>query len=159
MRFLSLFLSLAVFWGLNSGRVDPGYDHYLMGVGIACALFATWIALRMGAVDEEGHPVIFALRLWRYLPWLVWQILLSNIDVARRVWSPRSRIAPHLVRIPYTLRSGFGITTYANSITLTPGTVTLSVDDDSMLIHALHEGAAEDLQTGAMHDRIKVLEA
>lgn len=160
MRFWSFFVSLAVFWVLVSGQVDPAHDAYLMGVGLACCLAVAWIAWRMGVVDEEGHPVGFLIRLAGYAPWLLAQVMLSNLDVARRVWHPRprQRIAPRVIRVPHRLVSGFGIATYANSITLTPGTVTVAVEKDHMVVHALHEAAARSLEEGAMHERVRRLE-
>jgi len=155
MRFSILFVVLFAFWILLSGQLD---NHYLMGAGVLCCLVVAWVGVRMGPVDEAVSPLGFVLRLPRYLPWLMWQVALSNIDVALRVLAPRPRIDPQMIRVPHRLHSPLGITTFANSITMTPGTVTVDVGDDSMLVHALHRGAAESLRQGAMLERVAVLE-
>ena len=74
------------------------------------------------------------------------------------VWSPKLEIAPRMVHIEHQLKTSFGVATYINSITLTPGTITVDVDADEIIVHALTVAAAEDLQTGAMHERIQRLE-
>lgn len=156
---LSLFLSLLAFWLLLSGDIFHGFKHpYLFWAGVVCCALVTLISGRKGIIDREGHPVVMLVKSVLYVPWLLWQILLSNFDVARRVWMPNRPIAPRMVTIPHKLRSDLGIVVYANSITLTPGTVTVDVGDGSLLVHALTEAAIQGLESGAMHDRVAKLE-
>lgn len=155
MRSVSLFATLCVFWAVLSGQF---HNLFLMTSGGVCCLGVTLFARRMGIVDDEGHPIEWLRRFPGYAAWLLWQILLSNIDVARRVWSPGSTIAPRMVEVPYSTKSVVGTVTYANSITLTPGTVTMSVGKDTMLVHALTQESAEGLLTGEMHERVLKLE-
>lgn len=146
---------LMVFWMLLSGQTRP----YLVGSGVVCSLFVTWIAYRKALVDKEGHPIhLLARYCLTFLPWLLWQIVLSNIDVAKRVWSPSRPISPHMVTLKLELKDDLSTVVLANSITLTPGTVSVSVDSEKkeILVHALTKEAAAGLQK--MHDRVLRLE-
>ena len=96
-------------------------------------------------------------KLATYVPWLAWQVLKSNWDVTKRVWSPNLQVQPSFLRVPCDLRTEFCRATYANSITLTPGTVTVDAGD-TFLIHALHQEAADSLATGDMERRVQGLE-
>ena len=123
----------------------------------------TTVALIYGTLDMPrfGDPKIhLALAMLSYLPWLLWQIVLANLDVAYRVWHPKLKISPRMIRVPYTTKTSVATVVYANSITLTPGTVTVSVDEQKgeMLVHALSEKSASSLLSGAMQDRIHKLE-
>ena len=126
---------------------------------LSCALVA-YISTREKFLDEEGHPVHLAISMMSYFPWLLWQVLLANLDVAYRVWHPKLKINPRFIRVPYRIETDLGITTYANSITLTPGTVTVSVDKENqeLQVHALTDEAAVSLLSGKMHDRVKKFE-
>lgn len=162
MRVGSQFLVLLGFWLLLSGHFDVSRaeDRYLLACGIVSCGLVIYLAQRTAILDEEGHPIHLALRLAGYLPWLGWEIIKANIDVARQVWSPQLKIDPQLVSVSYETRTDLGTLIYANSITLTPGTVTLSVDTDTreLLVHALSLEAAGSLKAGEMHARVKALE-
>jgi multicomponent Na+:H+ antiporter subunit E len=151
------------FWLLLSGHydlADPS-SRYLIACGFATCVFVTWLARRRFRIlDDEGHPIQLLPRAFYYGPWLFWQIILSNWDVFRRVWSPRLRISPELVRVPDGTRSALGSVIYANSITLTPGTVTIGIDPAKreLLVHCLHAGAVEDLLAGGMLEQVKRFE-
>lgn len=162
LRHLVLFFVLLGFWVLLSGQIDLTDTHqrYLFICGIASSAIGTWLASRVGFLYDEGNVGRLALRQVTYLPWLAWQVVVSNFHVARRVWSfrPSKRIEPHLVRIPYELESDLAIAIYANSITMTPGTVTVMVDTDKkeVLVYALSKQSASGLKD--MHDRVRKLE-
>ncbi len=156
------FLFLLGFWFLVSGRIDvtnPG-DRYLIGFGVAASAFVTYLAGRIKMLDEEGHPIHLMARLFFYVPWLFWEVVLANLDVAYRVWDPRAPIDPQLIVVPFQTQTGIGTVIYANSITVTPGTITIGVDmaKRQMLIHALTNKAAQGLLSGEMHERILKLE-
>ncbi len=161
-RAISLCVVLFVFWLLLSGKVhlDHSSDRYLSACGLVCCFLVTAYWARHRLLDEEGHPVHLTLRALLYLPWLFWQIVLSNWDVLKRVWAPSRPISPCLVWIPYRTRTDLGTVIYANSITLTPGTVTIEVDTKGrrMLVHCLTEAAREDLLKGGMDDQVRKLE-
>lgn len=162
MLAVSKFLTLLGFWLVLSGRFnlsDSG-DLYLLACGVVVCAFVTYLAGRKRMLDEEGHPVHLTLPFLSYLPWLFWEIVLANLDVAYRVWHPRAEIAPRLIVIPFHTQTGLGTVTYANSITLTPGTITIGVDmaKGQMLVHALTAKSARGLLSGAMHERVRRLE-
>ena len=162
VRAISLFVVLFVFWLLLSGKYHLGHstDRFLTACGVLSCVFVTVYSSRHGMLDEEGHPVHLALRGLRYIPWLFWQIVLSNWDVFKRVWSPERPISPCMVWVPYRTKTDLGTVIYANSITLTPGTVTVEVDtkERKMLVHCLTEGAGQDLLKGGMDDQVRRLE-
>ena len=160
LRHVLLFCVLVGFWLLLSGHWDlrQTHDRYLLACGLLSCLVATLISWRVGFLFEEGHLIRIFVRQPPYLLWLFWQILLSNIDVARRVWSPRLNINPQMVRTPYNLKSELCTAIFANSITLTPGTVTVQIDAEKreLLVHALSDAGPAGLP--AMHERVKRLE-
>ena len=164
LRSLSLFTALMVFWLLLSGKYDlsHGEDRFLTGCGVASCGFVTWLSTRkMSIADHEGHPIQFARRAPSYAVWLLWQIVLSNWDVFKRVWSREMPIDPCVVDITYTLETEFCAALYANSITLTPGTVTMDVDLEkrTMKIHCLTRGVGDDLTAGGMQARVHQFES
>lgn len=150
MRFILHFLSLAVLWWLLSGQTAP----FLLECGVVVCLFTAWISSRMGLVDEESQPYGMLPRVVLFAPWLFWQVVLSNWDVVKRVWTPGLGIAPEIIKVPCEMKTAFGRVTFANSITMTPGTVTIDVGTDEFLVHALHAEAAAGLLDGEMHRRV-----
>lgn len=154
MRFAISFLSLSAFWWILSGQTKP---LLLITGGVVCALVAL-LSTRMGLADRESQPISFLPKMVTYAPWLLWQVILSNWDVVKLVWTPGLKIAPRVISVPTGLKSGFARTTYANSITLTPGTVTIEAGEEFFLVHALHEDAAAGLESGDMQRRVQVME-
>jgi multicomponent Na+:H+ antiporter subunit E len=151
MRPIALFVTLFAFYVALSGMI---HDGYLMSLGVGSALAVTLLSMHLELVDDEGMPVRYWGRTARYLPWLLWQIVLANWDVFKRVWGPKLDISPCVVRVPHRIAEGYGIGTFANSITLTPGTVTIEADEHEVLVHGLTEGACADVAAGGMRDRV-----
>ena len=158
MRSIVLFVCLAGFWVVCSGRIDPGHDKFFLGWGLVCCAFATWLGRRTGSFDGESYPGPYILRAITYTPWLLWQIVLSNWDVAKRVLSPRLGIDPCVVRLPHDLRTPWAVSCYANSITLTPGTVAMVADGAEMVVHCITADAARSLLAGDMLAKNRILE-
>ena len=167
VRAILLFIILMIFWAMLSGHVQV-YDHgkwntealYLLGCGVFSCGLVTYIAIRKNILDKESLPLHLAFGMILYIPWLFWQILVSNIDVAYRVWHPSMPIHPKLIKVPFETKTDLGTVIYCNSITLTPGTVTVSVDNENqeLLIHALSDKAADGILSGNMHEKVKKLE-
>jgi multicomponent Na+:H+ antiporter subunit E len=155
LQVLSLAVVMSVLWLLLSGHFA---EPLLLGLGAASVLLTVVISLRMGVVDREGHPVHLAIRGLFYWPWLIKEIVLANIDVAKAILGLTNDIKPSVFKIKASQTSDLGKTIYANSITLTPGTVTIALDGDEMTIHALTPGAAEGLATGEMDRRAAKVE-
>lgn len=143
---ISLALLLFAFWLGLSGHFTP----LLIGLGIASTLLAVHLAHRMDILDHETHPALLTLRLVRFWIFLAVEVVKANIDVIRRILRPGKSISPQLVTLPLPQKTDLARVIYANSITLTPGTVTLRLDKDTLLVHALSREAAEDLATGRM---------
>lgn len=150
MRSLSLFLVLFTLWLLLSGHYTP----LLLALGVVSCLISVYIARRMDVVDREGHPVHLSLRLFTYIPWLAWETLKSNIAVARLILNPRMPISPTVFKVRVSQTGDLGKVIYANSITLTPGTVSMSIDGDEILVHSITQEAEADLMSGEMDRRV-----
>lgn len=150
MYALSLVVVLYVFWLLLSGFFTP----FLMTVGAAVAVGVMLLARRMEVVDHEGHPFQLSWRLVGYWPWLFKEIAKSGWDVAKIIVNPRLPISPTLVRAPTSQKSTVGVVTYANSITLTPGTISVEVKMSEILVHALTREGADSLLEGEMDRRV-----
>jgi len=154
MRALSLGCALFVFWLLLSGH----YNALLLTIGVICCAGILALALRMSVVDEEGHPVQLALGALTYWPWLVLEIAKSTWGVARLILDPSLPISPTLVKVRASQKTRLGVNIYANSITLTPGTISVEVEDNDILVHAITSGGAEELAEGDMDRRVSVFE-
>ena len=161
---VSLALALLIAWILWSGLtvyVDSdgiGANTLLV---IWCVLSITLVLVilhRMKVVDEEGAPTHLFPRLFLYAPWLVWEVVKANIDVARRILTPSLPISPRMIKVKAGQRSDLGRVIYANSITLTPGTVSVDVEDSTILVHALTKEAADGVETGEMDRKVTRLE-
>jgi multicomponent Na+:H+ antiporter subunit E len=154
LRALSLAIALAALWMLLSLDRDP----LLLAFGLASVVVVTLVAARMGFADREGHPAHLLPGVLAYWPWLLLEIAKSNIAVARAILDPRLPISPRVVTVPASQRSDLGRVVYANSITLTPGTVSMQVDAQTITVHALTDEAAAGLAAGDMDRRVARLE-
>ena len=151
---LSLFL-FAV-WLALSGR----YTALLLVLGVVASLFVVLLATRAELVDGEVDPVLLKpRRVLLYWLWLGREVVKSNLDVTRRILDPKLRISPNVIRVKATQRTELGRVTYANSITLVPGTVAMSVEADEIVVHAITRAVAADLQRGEMDRRITEMES
>ncbi len=155
VRAFSLGVVLFATWILLSGHFTP----LLLGLGVASCAGIVFLAMRMDVVDREGFPVQLSIRLIGYWVWLLVEIVKANIDVTRRIWSPRLPISPSVFHLRMSQPSELGQVVYANSITLTPGTVAIRLHQDEILVHAVAEELGEDLAGGAMDARVTRLEA
>lgn len=136
LRASALGVLLFAFWLLLSGHYTP----LLLTLGVLSCTLVVWLCLRMDVVDREVLALAPAGRLLLYLPWLMKEVFVSNVTVARLILDPKMPISPGVVRFRSTQRTDLGKALFANSITLTPGTVTLSVEDGEFHVHALTAG-------------------
>ncbi len=142
-------------WLLLSGMHAP----LLLILGAVSSVFVAWISRRMGLLTPEpGSAWLRPFRCLAYMPWLAWQVAKANADVALRVLVPSKGISPRVLRVPSTQASDLARTLYANSITLTPGTISIDVGSDVITVHALSREGAEDLASGEMGERVSALE-
>jgi multicomponent Na+:H+ antiporter subunit E len=150
-----LFVVLMIVWLLNSGHYTP----LLIGFGGASSLFVVYLSWRMGIIDREGLPVRLVPRALIYGPWLFKEIFKANVDVAKRILTPyEPDISPRLFDTGATQKSDLGRVLYANSITLTPGTVSIGVHGAYITVHAIAEEVADGLLEGEMDRRVTWLE-
>jgi len=146
LRAISIAAFMFVTWLLLSGHYDP----LILAFGVFSCVVTVLITWRMGLNDDEGHPIHLGWRVPVYWAWLFWEIIKANFDVAKRIINPRLPISPTLITLKASQTTEFGQVIYANSITLTPGTVSLRVDRDTIEVHALSEELAADLAKGTM---------
>jgi len=136
------------------------YNGLLISLGVISVAFCVWVSHAINATDEEGLPTHLFARLPAYLLWLFGEIIKSNYATAKFILNGRSD--PEIFNVTATQDSAAGIATYANSITLTPGTVTMDIDElasqDQFLVHALHPAFGEDVRSNDMDRRVTALE-
>lgn len=154
MPTLKLFVLVAALWLLWSGHYTP----LILTLGLASVLLVVFLCRRMQILDREIAPFHTAGAAVRYLPWLALEVAKSSLDVIRRVLDPALPIAPQTVRVLASQKTDLGRVTYTNSITLTPGTLTIDAVDDHLTVHALSDEGAEDLRSGRMDRKISMLE-
>lgn len=149
-RFVT-FILLYLFWLLLSGH----YDLFHLSLGIVCCSLVAFLSHDL--LFENGiskNIVIIIKRFISYLPWLIYQIILANFHVAYLVLSPKMPIDPKIIRFKTKLKSDIAKVTLANSITLTPGTITMDIIDGEFYVHAISEKMASDLLTGEMERKV-----
>lgn len=151
INFLATFTILFAFWIFLSGF----FDLFHLSLGVICC----------GIVAYASHDLLFTETNLRkrhftgrnfvlYLPWLIYQIYLANVHVVYLVWHPKLPIDPKIIRFKTKWRGDLVLVTMANSITLTPGTITLDIREGEYYVHALSKKVADDLLAGEMQDRV-----
>lgn len=128
-----LLVALALLWFGLSGETSP----FFIGLGAFAVLVTLALCARLKVIDRNASPYHRAPQLLRYMGWLAVEIVKANIAVIARVLGPRHAIDPAVVRLRTRARTDLGKALFANSITLTPGTVTVDVEGDKVLVHAL----------------------
>ena len=154
LRLLILFFLTTGLWLALSGHFDP----LLLSLGLLSAATVTLVSHRMGVIDAEGQPLELMPGLLRYAPWLTKEIVRGCIDVAWRIVQPSLPIQPTIIRVPANQRTVTGRVSFANSITLTPGTISLDVLEKQIEVHALTAESAAALESGEMGKRVEHLE-
>jgi multicomponent Na+:H+ antiporter subunit E len=151
------FLLLASAWLMWSGHYTLD-SPLIAAFGLLSCLAVTLLSRRMRVKAPHGRDRTLTWRTLFYLPWLVKQIVMSNLTVARLILDPKQRISPRIVRVEATQRGEGALVLFANSITLTPGTISLSVKRGAIVVHALSRPIADDLLGGEMNRRVSALE-
>ncbi len=155
MRAVSLTGFLFAFWLALSGHYTP----VLIVAGLTCATLCAYAVTRAGLLDVEAHPIRLLKGAVTYFPWLAWEIAKAAWTVTKIVLNPRLPISPTITVVRASQRTPAGVATYANSITLTPGTITVGVSGDALTVHALVREGADDLEAGGMDRRVSRFEA
>lgn len=154
-RLILLGVLLAAAWLLWSGLYKP----LLLSLGAFSCLLVLYLSYRMHLFDSDFYAPKFALRLVRFWGWLGKEIIRSSLEVTRVVLSPRLPIDPAVAE--FTARSSHPVdrAILGNSITLTPGTLTLRIDEQHFIVHALTREGASDVLEGEMDRRVSRLRA
>lgn len=145
---------LLLLWILLSGHLGI----LLLSLGIASGLLVAWFIHRLALQNPDFNTLYFSLNLPRFLPWFFLEVVRSNLDVSWRILHPKLPISPNISTVSTSKLNNVATTAYANCITLTPGTYTLNVDDQTIEVHSLTQETAEKLQQGKMKERISVLQ-
>ena len=138
-RLLILTIALAAIWLLLSGYFDK---TLLLIFGAASVALCVFLAARLKLVDDEGAPVGLMPGIFTYWIWLGGEIGKANTAVARQALALEPKLSPTMVRVPLAPKTTVGRVTFANSITLTPGTVSIDLGRDGILVHGLTEELA-----------------
>ena len=154
MKHIRLALTLGLFWIVLSGH----FSAMLLGFGAVSVVLVAWFIDRMQLAPRNLLRPRHVVELPRYLAWLLGEVIKSNIRLARCIWHPRLPIDPSWSRLDTQLVSPRAKAMYANSITLTPGTLTTSVEDDHLMVHALFRSGIDELRDGEMEARIRRLD-
>lgn len=134
------------------------FEPLILILGVVSCVIVVAIAMRMDVIDHEAVPVHLSFKVLSYWPWLLWEIVKANIDVTKRVLG-LAEISPTMVRIKATQKTDLGIVVFANSITLTPGTISIDVDEDGyILVHAISREGTTGLEGGDMDRRVSEME-
>jgi multicomponent Na+:H+ antiporter subunit E len=152
MRLVLISVTLFACWLLLSGH----YETWLVVSGAVLSVLVVAFCLFKGITDEEGFPIEKLPRALVYWPWLGWQMALSALKVTRLILHPHLPISPTMVKVDALQKSAVGLTTYANSITLTPGTISVEVSEQGMAIwvHAITRENAEGFADDEMNRRV-----
>lgn len=152
-----LIIGLSIFWLLLSGYWT---NPLILGLGAASVALSVWLAMRIErdyAFKDRGLSIL--LKQPFYWPWLFVEIIKANIAVLKCIWLPKQYpISPLIRTLKMAPESRIARTVYANSITLTPGTITIKVRDNDVLVYALTEDNMTDLEGGEMGRRVHILE-
>ena len=149
---ITLFIVLFGFWLLMSGYYTP----LILSLGVISCLLCVYLTIKGKFLDNETLPIYFFPRLIQYTLWLIKEILKSNITTAKVIIMKSEE--PELFSVKATQKTNEGKVTYANSITLTPGTVTTQIKNDIFEVHALTKDFGDDVRSSEMDKMVTWLE-
>jgi len=151
--FVLTFVIMAATWVILSGQFDP--FHLSLGV-ISCLLVSWFSSDLIFANPGDARLTGVWLRFLVYIPWLIWEIVKANVWLMYLVFHPRMMdlIDPHIIKFPSRIKSDMGNVAFGNSITLTPGTITVSIDmKNRYSVHAIDRKSSAGLP-GTMEDKV-----
>lgn len=145
---ITLFSVLFLTWVIWSGYLTP----FFLITGLIAVSLSVYIAKRMDVVEPPNNrrPIYFNYKIFPYHLWLIKEIILSSWNTTKLIWQIKPNISPTLACINATQDNDTALTLFANSITLTPGTVSVMVEKKRILVHALQEASIDDLMEGNM---------
>ena len=147
MKTFSYSILLFLFWLVLSGHFEP----LLLGLGLASVMLTVFLVKRMNIIDHESYPLHLSSQFPAFIIYIFREIVNANIDVIKRIITfSNTSISPQLIEIPLPQKTDLARVIYANSITLTPGTVSVALTREKVIVHALTKEAAEHLSAGSM---------
>ena len=150
---------LALAWLAWSGHYTYSLEHPLIAAFGAASVGGVWLlARRMDDSHLFGQETTLGLGTIGYMLWLLVEIAKSNIAVVKIILNPKLPISPRIIQVKAGQLGEGARVLYANSITLTPGTITLDMHGNQLYVHAIDEAAAEGVLSGDMDRRITALE-
>jgi multicomponent Na+:H+ antiporter subunit E len=153
MRIFFTLILFYVAWLLWSGMTKP----LLLVLGAVSCLLVLVLAMRMGFFDKSVYSLHLTGRLLPFWGWLGKELVVANFQVARIIMSPKMATSPSVIKVTALPEGPVGQAILGNSITLTPGTVTLDDHEGELLVHCLTREGAETLQEGEMNRRVAAL--
>lgn len=153
MRAALLAVLLMVAWLLWSGLFKP----LLLGLGVFSSALVVYLAHRMRLFDTHAFDLRYLVRLLPYWAWLSKEVIKSSLEVTRLILSPKPPISPTVAEFDSSCEEPMDQAVLGNSITLTPGTLTLQITDGHFVVHALTESGARDILNGEMDRRVRSL--
>lgn len=143
-------VTLFGFWLLLSGFFKP----LLISFGLISVALVVFLIHRMDTTDTENQKLAFNLSFISYVIWLLGQIVVSSLTVTKLIWGDSKKISPATAKLPINKVPKRSRVLYANSITLTPGTLSIDIDDKEVTIHALDEDSLASLKHGDMANKV-----
>lgn len=151
MKYIIAFFILFLNWVIWSGM----FDAFHLSLGVISCLLVIYMSHDILFTSKKitSKHLIEVIRFIKYIPWLLYQIVLSNIYVARLVMNPNMPIDPQVIRFKTKLKKNISMVTFANSITITPGTITADIKEGEFYVHCISRKVADDLP-GEMENRV-----
>lgn len=150
MHLLKWAILLFGFWFLLSGYTQP----LILTFGVISVVLVVVTIYRMDKEDKQPKEVSTGIRMFRYILWLIREITKSSIDVTKLIWGPTDKISPSLAKVKIKKIKPNSQVLYANSITLTPGTLSIDLDEEEITVHALKKKSAKKLARGRMEKEL-----
>jgi len=154
-KFIIPAITLGLLWLLLSGYYAK---PLLLSLGVLSAVGVTLLSIKFRILDLNEGDGLFCCRMLLYIPWLFKEIMKSNLDVSRRIWQPVMSIKPQVVFVQANQKTEIGLVLHANSITLTPGTLSIDTGSGLIEVHALSEASGDQVLEGEFDRRICALE-
>lgn len=151
------YVLLFIFWILISGHYQLKY----LLIGAGASALVTYLTHDLLYTRHSGKTIApgarftlsCSVRLIAYIPWLVWAIIKANIQVAILIMHPKMPVDPGFLQFKTQMKRKISQVTLANSITLTPGTITVDLSNDTYIVHAITRKAACDLESALMQNK------
>jgi multicomponent Na+:H+ antiporter subunit E len=154
-RSLTTLIGLFLFWLLLSGMFVP----FLLAAGLGSAIAVVLFTRRLDIIAGEAAPTYLNwFKFLAYCPWLIKEIMIAAWDVTKRILHPKMPISPTMVEFIPSQTTDTGLVIHANSITLTPGTISVEVEPGRFLVHALSREGGASLAGSEMDSRCTSLE-